>query len=188
MHYTTILTSLAALTALSTAAPTTNPAYASFTKSRSIQKRDPTAQQVFDSINAWINNVDNVNAFLNEASSLFSANDGSLLPAAQTALDNASDEPIQLTILSGLSNLSDAGQGAVSALMGIFQTGVIDNLNAIIANPTDPDTVNNAVSAINDARCGTVLPSLDTLWPAAADASGAPPNPPPAQRENACSQ
>jgi hypothetical protein len=187
MHYTTLLTGLAALTAVSTALPTTNPAYAKFTKS-GIQKRDPTAQQIFDSINAWINNVDNVNAFLNEASDLLNANDGSLLPAAQTALDNANDEPIQLEIQSDLSNLSAAGQGAVSALMGIFQTGVIDQLNAIVANPTDPDTVNNAVNTINNARCNVVLPSLDILWPAAADASGAPPNPPPAQRENACSQ
>lgn len=188
MHYTILLTSFAALTALSTAAPATNPAYATFSTRRSIQKRDPTAQQVLDSINAWINNVDNVNSFLNEASSLLSAADGSLLPAAQTALDNASDEPIQLSILGGLSNLSSDGQGAVAALMGIFGSGVIDNLNAIIANPTDPNTVNNAVAGINDARCNVVLPSLDILWPAAADASGAPPNPPPAQREDACSQ
>lgn len=187
MHFTTILTGLAALTALSTAAPTTNPAYNKFTKVR-IQKRDPTADQIFNSIDAWIMNVDNVNAFLNEASSLLAANDGSLLAAAQTALDNASHEPIQLEIQSDLSNLSAAGQEAVSALQGIFQTGVLDQLNAIIANPTDSDTVNDAVNAINNARCGTVLPSLDVLWPAAADASGAPSNPPPAQRENACSQ
>lgn len=182
-----LLTGLAALTALSTAAPATNTAYAKFTKSR-IQKRDPTADQIFNSINAWINNVDNVNTFLNEAASLLAANDGSLLPAAQTALDNASDEPIQLQIQSDLSNLSADGQGAVSALMGIFQTGVLDQLSNIISNPTDPDTVNNAVNTINNARCNVVLPSLDILWPAAADASGAPPNPPPAQRENACLQ
>jgi hypothetical protein len=188
MHYTTLLSSFAALAALSTAAPTTSPAYNTFSTRHTIQKRDPSAQQVLDSINAWINNVDNVNTFLNEAASLLAANDGSLLAQAQMALDNASDEPTQLTILGDLSNLSSDGQGAVVALGAIFPSGVIANLNAIIGNPTDPDTVNNAVAGINDARCNVVLPNLDILWPAAADASGAPSNPPSAQREDACSQ
>jgi hypothetical protein len=186
MHYASLLTSLAALIALSTAAPANNPTYTAFSARRRIQIRDTTAQQVLDSVNAWIHNVDNVNSFLNEASSLLSAADGSLLPVAQTALDNASDEPIQLQILGDISNLSSDGQGAVAALMGIFGSGFIDNLNAIIASASDPDTVNNAVAGINDARCNVVMPSFDILWRAAADASGAPPNPPPAQLEGAC--
>lgn len=188
MLYTSFLTSLAALTALSTAVPTTSLVYNTFSTRHSIQKRDPTADQVLASINAWIMNVDDVNTFLNEAASLLAANDGSLLIQAQMALDNASDEPIQLTILGDLSNLSSDGQGAVAALDAIFPSGVIANLKAIIMNPTEPDTVNTAVAGINDARCNVVLPNLDILWPAAADASGAPPNPPAAQREDACFQ
>jgi hypothetical protein len=166
---TTIFT--LALAAVAAAAPT-------------ISKRDASAQQIFDSINAWINDVSNVNAFLNQASSLSGQ---ALADGANTALGFAMDEPVQLSIESSLSNLSPDGQNAVAALQGNFGN-VISGLQGIIQAPDDAGSVTGFLEIINDTRCNIVLPSLDILWPAAADASGAPPNPPPAQRPDACSQ
>jgi len=56
-----------------------------------------------------------------------------LASGAQTAPGFASDEPTQLMIESSLSNLSQDGQDAVSALMGSFGN-VISSLQLIINN------------------------------------------------------
>ena len=63
---------------------------------------------------------------------------------------------------------------------------MISSLQGIINAPGDADQVLGFLEIINDTRCNIVLPSLDVLWPAAADASGAPPNPPAAERPDAC--
>ena len=172
---TTILT--VALAALATAVPT----YNQF-KHKPMPKRDASAQQIFDSINAWINDVDNVNAFLDQASGLSGQ---ALADGANVALGFASDEPTQLTIESDLSTLSQDGLDAVSTLQAIFGN-VISSLQGIIATPGDQGQVTGFLEIINETRCNQVLPSLDKLWPVAADASGAPPNPPPAARPAAC--
>lgn len=175
---TAILT--VALAAAAAAAPT----YNQFQHTSTVAKRQFSGQQIFDSINAWINDVDNVNAFLNQAHTLTGQD---LADGATTALDFAMDEPVQLSIEGSLTNLSPDGQSAVAALQAQFGN-VITGLQGIIADPNDTNGVLGFLELINDTRCNTVLPSLDVLWPAAADASGAPPNPPPAQRPNACSQ
>jgi hypothetical protein len=169
-----------ALAAAATAAPTIPSPYLTF--DTTLTKRDPTADQIFASINAWINDVHNVNQFLNVAQTLSPTD---LATQATTALGFAQDEPSQLQIESDLSNLSDAGKQAVSALQGNFGN-VVNSLQGIIAAPGDADQVLGFLEIINGVRCSIVLPSLDILWPAAADASGAPPNPPKAERPNAC--
>jgi hypothetical protein len=172
-----------ALAAAATAAPTTSPGYLTFSDS-TLTKRDPTADQIFASINAWINDVHNVNQFLNVAPTLSPSD---LAAQATTALGFANDEPTQLTIESDLSNLSDAGKQAVSALKGNFGN-VITSLQGIIAAPGDAGQVLGFLEIINGVRCSIVLPSLDILWPAAADASGAPSGVPAAERPQACNQ
>ena len=147
-------------------------------------KGDPTAQQIFDSINSWINDVHNVNCFLNRAVSLTGDD---LVSGAQTALSFASNEPFQLAIESKLPNLSQEGKDAVAALQKNFG-GVITSLDGIITDPNNRGSVNGFFKTINTVRCNIVLPSLDALWPAAAKASGASPNRPRAERPNACSQ
>ncbi|RFU26920.1 hypothetical protein B7463_g9415, partial [Scytalidium lignicola] len=138
-------------------------------------------QQVFNSINAWINNVDNVNSFLDAP---VGQSPSELQSAAQTALDNANDEPIQLQILSDVNNLDSDGLSAVNTLMRVFGN-VITQLQNIINSPDEVDAVNNAISSINDTRCKFVLPSVTQLWASAAQAVGAPP-PPAASIPNAC--
>lgn len=161
-------TLLLAISTISSAAPASLLA-----RSDLAARSDSTAQQIFDSINAWINDVDNVNTFLDQAGADGSGLQGTALAsAAQTALNNASDEPTQLGIQSNLSNLSSAGQAAVSALQNNFGN-VKSSLAAIISNPSDSGTVQGNLQIINGARCNIVLPSLDILWPAAAAASGA---------------
>jgi len=146
-----------------------------------MSKRQFSSSQVIASINAWINNVDNVNSFLDTA-----ANDTppDLLSAAETALNNAQDEPIQLSILENVGGLSSDGQNAATLLNEVFGN-VITQLNNIINDPSDPDVVNTALEVINNTRCLDVLPAVTTLWAAAAAAAGAPP-PPAAQIPASC--
>jgi hypothetical protein len=108
-----------------------------------------------------------------------------LQSGAQTALDNANDEPIQLSILSNVSNLDSSGTAAAQLLAEVFGN-VITQLQNIINNPSDSQTISTALHIINNTRCLNVLPAATNLWAAAASAVGAPP-PPPAGVPQACS-
>ncbi|RFU30444.1 hypothetical protein B7463_g5910, partial [Scytalidium lignicola] len=138
-------------------------------------------QDVINSINAWINNVDNVNNFLDAAPGL---DPQDLQSQAETALDNANDEPIQLQILSDVSGLDESGQQAANLLAEVFGN-VPTQLQNIINDPGDSGVVQTALQVINNVRCLNVLPAVTALWAAAASASGAPP-PPAAEIPQSC--
>jgi hypothetical protein len=135
-------------------------------------------QDVINSIIAWINDVNNVNSFLNSAGGLSGDDLGS---AAQTALGFAQDEPVQLGILGSVVDPSNPDVQTLQTVFGQVLTG----LQNIINDPNDSDQVNSNVNLINQVRCINVLPSASGLWTAAAAAVGAPP-PPDANREDAC--
>ena len=140
------------------------------------------AEEITYSIEAWENDVNNVNAFLNEALSLTGI---VLQAAAQVALNYAQDEPTQLGIECALPNLSQAGKAACANLQEVFGM-VIVGLEGIIADPDYEYTVRQNLDLINETRCKSVLPSLDVLWSAAADASCAKIYAPKAARSAAC--
>jgi hypothetical protein len=138
----------------------------------------PSEQDVVNSINQWISDVDNVNNFLNVAASL-SDPTGAAANTKQTSLD----EPVQLGILSSVPGLSDQANNAVLLLQEVF-INVPNDLQSIVDDPS-PSNVQTQLASINNVRCLNVLPALDILWPAAAAAVGAP-APPPANRPIAC--
>lgn len=135
-------------------------------------------QDVINSISAWINDVNNVNSFLNSAHGL-SGDD--LKTAAETTLGFAQDEPTQLEILG---SVVDPGNLDVQTLQIVFGQ-VLTGLQNIIDNSGDAGIVSSNVQFINEVRCINVLHSAEGLWAAAAAAVGAPP-PPQANREDAC--
>ena len=141
------------------------------------------AEQITYSIEAWENDVDNVNAFLNSKALNLAGED--LKAAAQFALNYAQDEPTQLVIQCALPNLSQAGKAACATLQEVFGI-VIDGLEGVIADPDWEYTVRQNIDLINKTRCKSVLPNLDVLWSAAAKASGAKIYAPRAERPLAC--
>ena len=169
----TAAATLLALTTLSSAAPTTS----------RFRRQTPSGIDVINSVNSWTNDINNVNAFLNTASTL---SGDALAAAAQTALGFAMDEPVQLMLEGSLPGLSQDGLNAAADLMQVFQVGVLDNLQNIINEPTNTVLVQESINIINQVRCTRVLPDVDVLWPAALAAVNIGPPPPPAQRENAC--
>jgi hypothetical protein len=128
MKVTAAAATLLALTALSSAAPTT----------RRDRRQTPSGLDVIGSVNSWTSDVIQVNSFLNTASTL---SGGDLAAAAQTAFGFASDEPNQLMLEAGLPGLSQAGLDAAADLMQVFQAGVLDQLQNIINDPTNTDLV-----------------------------------------------
>jgi hypothetical protein len=150
---------------------------------RRVRRQATSSADVMNSVNSWTNDVNQVNSFLNTASTLSGAD---LAAAAQTAFGFASDEPKQLMLEGGLPGLSQNGLTAAMDLMQVFQVGVLNQLQNIINDPTNNDTVQASVDTINDTRCLRVLPDVDILWPAAFAAVNISPPPAPAQRENAC--
>lgn len=138
----------------------------------------PSEADVFDSINRWIQDVDQVNNFLNLAATLADPS-GAAADTKQTSLD----EPVELGTLSSVPGLSDEANNAVLLLQESFGN-VPTDLQSIVDDPS-PDNVQVQLNSINNVRCLNVLPSLHILWPAAAAAVGAP-VPPPANRPDAC--
>jgi hypothetical protein len=150
---------------------------------RRVRRQAPNPLDVINSVNSWTNDVIQVNSFLDSAASL---SGDALATAALTAHGFASDEPIQLMFEAGLPGLSQAGLDAAADLMQVFQTGVLDQLQNIISDPTNTDLVAGSINVINQSRCTRVLPDVDVLWPAAFAALNISPPPLPAQREAAC--
>ena len=151
-------TSLLALVAATTAIPF--PA--------KLVARDPTQDQVQTAIDTWRTDVVNVNSFLDSATSLSPTD---LQSAAQTTLGFASDEPVELGILSDISGLADNAEDAITLLKEVFGN-VLTDLQNVINDPSDPSNVNLQLEEINNTRCCNVLPALDILWQACADDEG----------------
>ncbi|KAK4952977.1 hypothetical protein LTR10_008682 [Elasticomyces elasticus] len=145
----------------------------------------PVNSQIGASIQQWNDDVNFVNAFLDEAAG-FSPDD--LHDAADNAFARALDEPCQLGTLTAVVNgASGASLCATQDLSSIFGDHVITNLKNIIANPTDTATVNAAIQDINKFRCCSVLPDASILWADAAKLAGLSGLPTTAQLPQACS-
>lgn len=136
-----------------------------------------------NSVKSWTNDVNQVNSFLNTASTLSGAD---LAAAAQTAFGFASDEPVQLMFEAGLPGLSQDGLNAAADLMQVFQVGVLDQLQNIINDPTNSDMVQascgydqrheaSACSARCWISCGQRLSLLSTSAPLLHQLSAKPP-------------
>lgn len=104
------------------------------------------AQDVSDSINTWLQDIKDVNTFVDTAASL--KNDNDISAAAATALVAAQDEGVQNTALAGLATLDASGLSANADLLNQFN----------IIGPAIQDTVDNPqnlqknLDAINAAR------------------------------------
>jgi len=138
----------------------------------------PSQTDIVNSINQWNDDVNNVNSFLNAFADGTVSDVGS---AASTALLSAQDEPCQLSTLSNLEaangfpfNPNDGTDFAcaVNDLGAVFGDHVISNLNKIIADPFNTDSVNAAVGDINFFRCCNVLPDASILWLESAEDNG----------------
>ncbi|KAK4550305.1 hypothetical protein LTR36_003272 [Oleoguttula mirabilis] len=136
---------------------------------------NPSVQDIENAINQWNDDVNTVNAYLNDFGNL--AGPDAIVSATQQVLLSAQDEPCQFATLT--SN-SDFVGGSVTAAFDcantdlglVFKEHVLDNLNTIIQNPSDPPTFNAAVGDINFFRCCNVLPDADILWRDSAEDNG----------------
>lgn len=125
-----------------------------------IVSADITARQttaVATAINAWINDINYVNDFLNGGQTTL-----------QTAFTMASDEPNQLMVLAAVTGLPVAGTSAAARLMATFPS-VPANLGDLLKNS---DATAAAVTTITYDRCCTILPSIQDLFVASAAAVG----------------
>jgi hypothetical protein len=104
-----------------------------------------TCTGVVNAIQGWDESVNEVNAFLNDASSESGAG---LTDDAQNALNFANKEPGFLGVLMSTPNLDAAGQGAASTLANEF--GVIpQTLQELVAGTR---SASDAVDIINELR------------------------------------
>ncbi|KAI2602399.1 hypothetical protein GGR54DRAFT_624473 [Hypoxylon sp. NC1633] len=128
----------------------------------------PTLAQVLSSLKDWYSDVTAVNSFVDSVSTI---SGNSLRAGAQEALVNATDEPKQLGLLKQLCGLDDSYYDAIMTLEEIFPN-VLNGLNIVVNNANSPIFSQAGVSAINFARCCSVLPALDTVWSLAAQDYG----------------
>jgi hypothetical protein len=127
----------------------------------------PSQGQVVAAINSWNSDVAMVNNFLDTppTTGIDYAN------FASFTLGFAIDEPNKLTTLASIPALSTNATNAVKDLKAVFGQ-VLTNLQDIINNQNDLTVINQDIANINQVRCCNVLPDLDVLWKAAADAEG----------------
>ncbi|KAF2491305.1 hypothetical protein BU16DRAFT_115966 [Lophium mytilinum] len=159
-------TAILSLTVAAYAAPTRNSVRQTPSTCIVATVYNPDVAQIEASITQWFSDVVNVNAFLDGVAANSLTTD--LATAAQNALTNAQDEPCQLATLSSNAFAraieTAAFDCATEDLMDIFGVHVIDNLNLIIANPTNTQIVTQAVNDINQFRCCNVLTDATILW------------------------
>lgn len=120
----------------------------------------PTSADVTNSISNWMASVLTVNDYLNNPQNT---------TKLQSAIVYAKDEPVQLATLMKTTGLSKEGVNSAAVLMGNFPS-IVSNLNSVQKGVM---TTADGTAAINFMRCCTVLPSINTLWFAAANASKA---------------
>ncbi|KAK5726944.1 hypothetical protein LTR15_002835 [Elasticomyces elasticus] len=146
---------------------------------------NPITAQVARSINQWNNDINTVNNFIDTM-----ANDQTLDVSASYARSLAYDELCQLSTLTGYlaGSTTAAVTCAETDLLGNFETKVIDNLSAIVDDPTNSTAVENATYDMNWARCCSLLIDVDFLWMDAVALGGASiaGTPITAQRPKAC--
>lgn len=132
---------------------------------------DPGGVGVANAINQWNTDVETVNSFLEQAPSLDST---SLLIQIENVIGFAQDEPNQLAVLACESDVTPgtAAQAAVDDLGANFENLVLVPLGNIIQSPADSSNVATQLQTINQFRCCSVLPDLDTLWSSTAEDEG----------------
>lgn len=131
----------------------------------------PSAQGVFDAINAWNSDVVTVNNFLNMALGLTPIG---ILTTIESVLNAAEDEPTRLQTLACVTGVSPGtrAQAAADDLFAGFDNNVIVPLGNILSSPGDAANVQTNLDTINIFRCCNVLPDLDVLWSFTAAATG----------------
>lgn len=122
--------------------------------------------QIAAAINQWRQDVINVNSFLVNVEAEMYNTDTQRRYAAQQALAIASDEPCQFqTIMNAAAaaglNSDPAYTCARDDLASVFQTGVLDRLQAII---DDPGQIYFQEDYININRCCRVLSDVEVLF------------------------
>lgn len=132
-------------------------------------------QQLRDAANAWLADTQAVSNFLSIAATL-SGQD--LRNQASTAFQRENDEanPQKMTIdgvllNTGLPESGDVGTADdVLVTQGTFQF-VVDGLSDLALNGDafDQATIASKVDAINNDRCGSVLPAIDMYFQAVED-------------------
>jgi hypothetical protein len=173
----TIATSLLAVTSLAAARPSSYKLRSRQTSCILDTVANPSTQDIENAIIQWNDDVNTVNEFLNTIADGGLTNPSDLLAATQAVFVSASDEPCQFQTLQNNADFQGGDlvpklSCAISDLSSVFQPHVLDNLNAIIANPNNTVTVTNAVADINIFRCCNVLPDVDTLFLDSATDSG----------------
>ena len=149
MELSSTAAALALLTTIYRAAPTYN------TFESTLSRRESSSTDIFNSINAWIADADNVNAFLDIVGVSGTAVAGSALAAgAQIALNSPNNEPMQLMVESSISSVSPAGVQA-AAMLNKNIANVISNLQLIIADLFRVGSVLRVSDIIDGAWCGT---------------------------------
>jgi hypothetical protein len=129
---------------------------------------EPSAQDVANALGTWLNDVENVNNFLNIVGGI--TDPDTIEGLASGALNNALDEPSELNVLACIPALGQ--NDAIESAAGGFETNVLDPLMDIAANGANTAQVNADILQINTFRCCTLLPDLDSLWLAAAEDEG----------------
>jgi hypothetical protein len=118
-------------------------------------------------INSWNSDVAMVNNFLNTPPTTGT----DYANFASFTLGFANDEPNELTTLASIPALSTDATNAIQDLRAVFGR-VLTNLQDIINNQNDLTIIKQDITNINQVRCCNVLPNLNVLWTAAADAEG----------------
>jgi hypothetical protein len=127
----------------------------------------PSQSEVVAAINSWNSDVAMVNNFLNTPPT--TGND--YAGFASLTLGFAKDEPNELVTLASIPALSTDATNAIQDLRTVFGR-VLTNLQDIIDNQNNLTIIKQDIYNINEVRCCNILPNLDVLWAAAADAEG----------------
>lgn len=107
------------------------------------------ATTITESINNWIEDIDNVDSFLNVALALPIG--GPLKNGASKALAFAQDEPVNLKFLKATPGIDAAGLAAAGVLEQVFGD-VLDQLGNVVDEPSSLPVALKAVAQINVNR------------------------------------
>ena len=138
---------------------------------------NPNSTQLANAILKWADDIHVLNGFVNNAPTLQPED---LLTAATNVLPLAEDQLCQLAVLQsnsdGLQNaLLPSFYCAVNDInngVGNYRVRVLEPLSTIIANPTDPKSVQDAIRGLEVTLCCNTLFDADAIFFATATDSG----------------
>lgn len=129
---------------------------------------EPSVQDVSNALGTWLDDVNNVNNFLNIVGSVTDPSE--IEGLAEGALNNAMDEPLELNVLACIPALGQ--NAAIDNAAAGFMINVLEPLMDVATNGANPEQVAADLLQINTFRCCQLLPDLDSLWEAAAADEG----------------